>query len=161
MKDADQEVLASIEASQPRRVMGVVMLGGLGVLTLYLGASSPPSLGWLAFLIVVGVVSIWMAIRLWQATEHRIELTREMLRCSDGVEIARVADLAHMDRGFFAFKPSNGFLLRSEVAGPRVWYPGLWWRAGRRIGIGGVTPGSQAKAMSEILAALMAGHNPD
>jgi hypothetical protein len=31
---------------------------------------------------------------------------------------------------------------------------------GRRIGVGGVTPGQQGKTMSEILAAMMAGLDP-
>ncbi len=36
------------------------------------------------------------------------------------------------------------------------WRPGLWWRVGRRIGVGGMTPASQTKFMSEIIAAMIA-----
>jgi hypothetical protein len=72
--------------------------------------------------------------------------------------IAALGDIQSMDRGFFAFKPSNGFLLklRRGAGGPRVWRPGLWWRMGGRIGIGGMTPGNQTKFMSDVLAAMMA-----
>jgi hypothetical protein len=150
------EVLLTVEASGLRRVMGVSMLAVIGVTLLFVALSTPPSIGWLLFLLAVGVGALWLSVRMWQATSHKIELTEEELRCSDGTVIARVADIETIDRGFFAFKPSNGFLIRTATPGTRVWLPGLWWRAGRRIGVGGVTPASQSKAMSEILAAMIA-----
>ena len=152
----NNEVLATIEASGGRRIMGTAMLGLTGCLLLYVALAAPPSPAWLVFLLAVGAAALWLAARMWQATVHRIELTAEELRCSNGQLIARVEDIKAIDRGFFAFKPSNGFLIRTGVQGSRVWMPGLWWRSGRRIGIGGGTPGSQGKAMSEILAAMMA-----
>ncbi|UWQ31709.1 hypothetical protein K3555_14040 [Leisingera sp. M527] len=152
----NNEVLATIEASGGRRIMGTVMLGLTGCLLLYVAFAAPPSPAWLVFLLAVGAAALWLAVRMWQATVHRIELTAEELRCSNGQLIARVEDIKAIDRGFFAFKPSNGFLIRTGAQGSRIWMPGLWWRSGRRIGIGGVTPGSQGKAMSEILAAMMA-----
>ena len=160
MLKADGEVLATMAASPARRILGAGMLGSLGVLTLYMAMTAPPSPGWLVFLLVVGAASLWCGLRLWQATAHTIELTTTELRCTDGTLIARVEDLDHIDRGFFAFKPSNGFVLRSKRPAARAWYPGLWWRMGRRIGVGGVTPGQQGKTMSEILAAMMAGLDP-
>ncbi|MEP2716286.1 hypothetical protein [Pseudophaeobacter sp.] len=150
------EVLVTVEASGLRRIMGVAMLGTIGVALLYVAVSKPPSMFWLLFVLVIGVGALWLSVRMWQATSHRIELTEEELRCTDGTVIAMVADIEAIDRGFFAFKPSNGFLIRTSTPRARVWLPGLWWRAGRRIGIGGVTPGSQSKTMSEILAAMIA-----
>ncbi|OIQ33949.1 MAG: hypothetical protein BM559_08680 [Roseobacter sp. MedPE-SWchi] len=150
------EVLVTVEASGLRRVMGVTMLAVVGVALLSVAVSNPPSLAWLVFLLVVGLGALWLAVRMWQGTQYKIELTEEMLRCTDGTVIAQVADIEAIDRGFFAFKPSNGFLIRTATPGARVWLPGLWWRAGRRIGIGGVTPGSQSKTMSEILSAMIA-----
>lgn len=150
------DILARVEASAVRRIMGVSMLGTIGVVLLYIALSTPPSLGWLVFLLIVGLGALWMAVRMWQATLQSVELTETELRSSDGILIAQVADIEAIDRGFFAFKPSNGFLIRTTTPGSRIWQPGLWWRAGRRIGIGGVTPGSQSKAMSEILAAMIA-----
>ncbi|NKX37032.1 hypothetical protein HGG70_03655 [Rhodobacteraceae bacterium R_SAG4] len=149
------EILATVEASPARRVIGVGMLVGLGLVLLYLSMISTPGLAWQGFLLLVAGGALWMGYRVWHATAHRIELTAEGLRCSDGTEIIHISDLQHLDRGFFAFKPSNGFLMRSKTAGDKCWYPGLWWRLGRRIGVGGVTPGSQTKTMTEILAAMM------
>lgn len=152
----NDDVLATIEASAPRRVMGTLMLGATGCILVYMAFAAPPSPAWLLFLLVVGAGALWLAVRMWQATTHRIELTAQELRCSDGQVIARVEEIEAIDRGFFAFKPSNGFLIRTRAAGTRCWLPGLWWRAGRRIGVGGVTPGQQGKVMSDILAAMLA-----
>lgn len=153
------EIVATIRASEPRRYMGVGMLGMVGALVIYVALSTPPSAGWLVFLLVVGLSAIWLAARMWQATQYHIELTEDELRSSDGNVIARVDDIKSIDRGFFAFKPSNGFLIKTKTPASRIWQPGLWWRFGRQIGVGGVTPGSQSRAMSEILAAMVAMRN--
>lgn len=155
MENSDDEILAVVEASAPRRWMAVVALSAMGGLTLYLAFFSPPALGWQVFLIAVGVIAFWVADRLRRATTTRIELTRAGLRDSAGIAIAPLATIESLDRGVFAFKPSNGFLVKTRVAGGRAWQTGMWWRLGRRIGVGGVTAASQTKAMAEILTTLM------
>ncbi|MEO1557911.1 MAG: hypothetical protein AAFS01_15880 [Pseudomonadota bacterium] len=150
------QVLATIHASPGRRWLGVISMGFLGFVLLWIAFSTPPSLGWQAFLLAMGGAALWLATRMYQATSHRIELTEEGLHDSSGVLIAAFDDIQSMDRGFFAFKPSNGFLLKTKSPGTRTWRPGLWWRMGKRIGIGGVTPGHQSKAMAEIIAIRLA-----
>ncbi|MDF3413136.1 hypothetical protein HKX54_01600 [Sulfitobacter sp. M57] len=150
------EVLAVARASTGRRILGLTSLGVLGVLLIYIAFLRPPSLGWQVFLIALGAASLWCADKMRKSTASCIELTPTELRDGDGTVIARVADIQSMDRGVFAFKPSNGFLIRTADAEPGVWRPGLWWRTGRRVGIGGMTPGNQTKFMSEVLSAMMA-----
>ena len=129
----------------------------LGTLLLYIALARPPAIGWALLLIALGVGALVLGMRMHRSTSTVIELTRHELRDSTGMLIAPISDIANMDRGFFAFKPSNGFLLRTKsVQGPRVWRPGMWWRFGKQVGIGGVTPGSQTKFMSEMIAALLA-----
>ena len=152
----DQEVLAVVRASTGRRILGLGCLALLGVLLLYIALAQSPALGWQVFLIVLGVFSIWAADRMRQATASSIELTETEVRDTDGTVIAKVDEIESLDRGFFAFKPSNGFLIKTTKAQPRDWRPGLWWRAGRRIGVGGMTPGHQTKFMSEIIATILA-----
>lgn len=153
----DQEVLAVVRASFGRRALGVGSLAVLGFLLIYVALVRPPeSLGWQGFLIILGGLTLWLAETMRRATALFIELTRDGLRCSDGEVIARIDEIQAMDRGMFAFKPSNGFLMTTKAKAPARWQPGLWWRLGRRIGIGGVTPGHQSKAMAEIIAALIA-----
>lgn len=156
----ENEVLAVARASMGRRVLGLTSLALLGILLIYIAFARPPSIGWQVFLIVVGGSALWCAAVMRKSTSSWVELTPTELRDGDGTVIARVEDIQGMDRGAFAFKPSNGFLLKTGVAQPRAWRPGLWWRTGRRIGIGGMTPGNQTKFMSEVLSALMATRGP-
>ena len=69
--------------------------------------------------------------------------------------VAAWDDIARVERGAFALRPSNGFLLHLHAPGPRAWAPGLWWRLGRRLGVGGVTAAGQSKGMAEILTAML------
>ncbi len=152
----DDEILVTVSVSALRRWLGIAVLAAFGGLLIYVAFATPPALHWQGFLLLIGAASLWLADRMRRATEQRIELTRSELRGSDGTRIAAIDEIEALDRGLFAFKPSNGFLIRTHAPAPRAWRPGLWWRLGRRIGIGGVTAAAQTKAMSEILAALLA-----
>ena len=152
----EDEVLARISASPVRRFMGVLSMGTLGAILVYVAVVRPPeNFVWQVVLIVFGVAALFLADRMRRATAEALELTRTELRSTDGTVIAPIEDIEHLDQGFFAFKPSNGFLMRLREKKKARWEPGLWWSLGRRVGIGGVTPGSQSKAMAEIIAALM------
>lgn len=153
----DNEVLAVARASMGRRILGLSSLSLLGFLLIYVAFSQSPALLGQIFLIAVGSGALWLANAMRLSTSGSVELTPLMLRSSDGTVIARIEDIVSMDRGVFAFKPSNGFLLKTKPGTTgRQWRPGLWWQMGRRVGIGGMTPGHQTKFMSELLSALMA-----
>lgn len=154
----DTAVLAVVNVSPPRRWFGIGVLIAMGALLLWMtllrASSAPP--GWQAFLLATGLGTLWLALRMYRATAERIELTEGGLHSSDGREIAAMAEILSVDRGALAFKPSNGFLLRTRSRHPLAWEPGLWWRIGRRVGVGGVTAAAQTKAMADILGARLA-----
>lgn len=150
------EVLATVSASPPRRWLGVGMLAFMGGLLIYVALSTQPAFGWQLFLLGVGIGALLMADRLRRATSMTLELTAQELRTSGGETIVRIDNIKSLDRGMFAFKPSNGFVIRTLQGDSRRWESGLWWRIGRRIGVGGVTPGHQTKNMAEIIAAMIA-----
>ncbi|MBE0452260.1 hypothetical protein [Roseovarius autotrophicus] len=145
------ELDAVLAASPGRRMIGVGSLGGLGAIMLYMALALAPGLGWQAFQVGLGGVALWCAQRMWRATAERLELSAEGLRSSDGRILAPMDDIVAVDRGVFAFKPSNGFMITLRHKGPFVWEPGLWWRIGRKVGVGGVTPGTPAKYMAELI----------
>ncbi len=151
-------ILATISPSAPRRIMGIVVLCTLGVSVLYLALAKPPAeLHWRLFLLIFGAATMYLADTLRRRTEHGLELTSEELREVGGRVVARVENVIRVERGTFAVKPSNGFLLRlSESEGGNRWAPGLYWRMGRRVGVGGITAAHEAKAVAEILSALVA-----
>ena len=84
-----------------------------------------------------------------------LELTREALREKGGAVLVRMDQIATVNRGVFAFKPSNGFVIITHAPQPLQWNPGLWWRVGRRIGVGGVAPAVQAKYMADVIQAIL------
>lgn len=153
---SDAVILATISASAARRVLGASILAALGCLLVWIAFTTPPALGWQILLVAIGVTALAGTARLWQATTDRVELTAEVLRDSSGRVLARVEDIVRVDRGAFAFKPSNGFVVITRMSQPRGWAPGLWWRLGRRIGVGGVTNAGEAKFMAETLGLMLA-----
>lgn len=155
-KSDPNEVLATAGASGGRRLLGLGSLGLLGVMLIYIAIVQSPEIQWRVFLLALGVGSLWLVDRMRRATASRIELTETELRDSDGTRIALVEEIDGLDRGFFAFKPSNGFLMRTTTKAATEWRPGMWWRVGRRIGVGGMMPAHQSKQVAEIIAIIMA-----
>ena len=154
------EVLARVAASDARRFVGIGMMCVLALLVIYVAIRTPPSLGWQLFLIAMGTVALISANEMLKSTRQTLELTREELRHDEGTVLVRMEDVVSIDRGAFAFKPSNGFVLRLSQSYPKTWRPGLWWRASRRIGVGGMTPMRQTKYMAEVIALMLAERNP-
>ena len=112
----------------------------------------PPAFGWQLFLIALGAGTLVVAERLRSATMLGLIMTETDLRDTSGQILTTLGNIKSVDRGAFAFKPSNGFVLRLHKSAPRVWAPGLWWRFSTRIGVGGVTPAGPAKYMAEQIA---------
>lgn len=164
MDDADSDpppdpdrVILRLAAQPARRLVGAAMIAGLGAILLWIAAVHPPaSSGWRLFLVAAGAVVLWLAVRLWQATAPALELTGRELREAGGRRLALVADIRGVSRGAFALKPSNGFTLVLAEPGPAVWAPGLWWRIGRRVGVGGVTGRHESRLMAEAISLAVA-----
>jgi len=148
-------IYAQLEASPARRIFAYGVQFGLGGIIVYVTLVQPPSLPWMIFMLAFGVTMLWQAERLRRSTTITIELTATELRDSAGTVLARVDEVRSVERGTFAFKPSNGFTLVLNTKKPRAWLPGLWWRFGRRVGVGGVTNAGQAKFMAERINMML------
>ncbi|MDE0589021.1 hypothetical protein OU789_03675 [Halocynthiibacter sp. C4] len=156
------ETLAVIQASVARRYFGLGVLYSFGAILLYIAAATPPSdIKWLAFLILVAVGDLVVAEMFRRATLCSIRLTKEGMYCSDGKLMVAIDNIKSVERGVFAFKPSNGFMVTTKERQSRVWAPGLWWRVGKRVGVGGVLHASQTKNMAEMLVALSTRHQTE
>ncbi|WP_233270355.1 hypothetical protein [Chachezhania sediminis] len=155
MDMADEGVIARIEAAPFRRWMGVGIVATLAALVAYLAIEMPWHLPRQAAMLIGAAVILWFAVAMQRATGLVLVLTETELRDSSGAVLARVADIVRVERGLLAFKPSNGFVITLSEPVGRVWKPGLWWRMGRRVGVGGVLPAGQSKAMADMLAAML------
>ncbi|MGR3572654.1 hypothetical protein [Brevirhabdus sp.] len=144
--------LAVLSATTFRRYVALALLLTLGVMLIYVALARPPEgLFWRAFLLLVGGGVLYLAEKFRRATLLTIELFEGELRDSSGTVLCRLDEIETINRGTFAIKPSNGFLLRLNTQRPRVWRPGLWWRIGRRVGVGGVTASNATRFMAETI----------
>lgn len=148
--------LATVSVSPGRRIFGVVALGGLGLLMLRMALAGAGG-SWLDGLVfVLGCIALFVAYLMYRATQLSVVLRRDGLFDSSGTCLAALDDIRSVDRGTFAFKPSNGFLVRIGGRPGRLWQPGLYWRFGRRIGVGGITRAAEAKQMADVLSIMLA-----
>lgn len=145
-------IYATVHASQGRRFFGYGVLFSLGALVIYTTLSHPPAAHWMIFMLVFGVSMLWLAEKLRRASLLVIVLTEDELRDSSGTVLAKLSDVVSVQRGAFALKPSNGFTLVLKHKSPRAWAPGIWWRMGHRVGVGGVTAAGQSRFMAEQVA---------
>lgn len=153
----ESEILATVMPSTVRRFAGLAMLGTLGGLLVYVAVFTPPAALFMqAFLLGLGALVLWLAENMRRATKYGVVLTADELRSTNGDLLVRVEDMTGVVRGSFSMKPTNGFSVLTKTRQARAWAPGLWWRVGKRVGVGGVTAASQAKFMSEMLAAMLA-----
>lgn len=150
------DILARIEVSALLRWIGLGALLAVGGLLVWMALAGPDIAAlWRVLLLALAGLALALGARMHGATAVGLELTPEVLRDGTGLVLARVDEIEAVERGAFAFKPSKGFLLRLKAKKPRAWMPGLWWRWGRRLGVGGVTPGHQTKAMAEAIQMLL------
>lgn len=151
------DAIARIYPSAARRWFGAVTLAILGLLLVWTSLAYPSSnFIWTLILLGFGGICIWGAYAAYQATGRGIELTREGLFDTDGLVLARMEDVRSVVSGPLAFKPSNGFTVRLKTRQKFGWAPGLWWRMGRMVGVGGMTTGVEGKFMAEMIAKLIA-----
>ena len=150
-----ESVIARLKASPIRRGFGLCVMMLLGFLLLYLTVTIEAGFVHKLFLVGVAAAVLWMARTMQRGTRGHIELRETGLYFEDGRILAAMDDILRVERGVFAFKPSNGFVVTLQNKTERAWIPGLYWKFGTRVGIGGVTAPSEAKFMSDSLAVLL------
>ena len=149
-------VLAELRISEARRLLAVVSLTLLGAILVYHGLSSPErGMGVRAFAIVLGTGCLWQAWQRYANPKNVVILTEEGLFDNAGDLVCTIGNIGSVDRGLFAFKPTNGFLIRLRKSESFRWTPGLYWRLGKRVGVGGATRSAEAKVMADILKTMI------
>lgn len=145
--------IARLHMNAPRYWIALAAWVALGGVLLWFALTS----GTLVSTLIgaIGLVLIYAAIRTALAGRHELILTMDTLSDTRGRVVAQVDDVASVDRSMFAVRPSNGFSIRLKSKAPRAWQPGLWWRIGSRIGVGGLTPAGQGRAMADLLSAMV------
>ncbi len=156
----DTEVLLEISPSPMRRWMALFCLIGLAVLLVTLAIGDVPDL-WRLFFVLLGAGVLWAGNRLRISTTDGLVLTRDKLSTKSGRLLAQIDNVETVERGVFAFKPSNGFLIRLKTSDGNGWSPGLWWKTGRKIGVGGTLSGGQSRSLADMMSMLLVERDSD
>jgi hypothetical protein len=148
--------LARLQVSPARRTVGVALQGGLGLFLLYIVAARAGGELWGGLVLAgAGVAMLWFSWRFWRATEGALVLTTDGLFDDTGRRFCGFSDIEKVDRGFFAFRPSSGFVILCNTPLARGWAPGLWWAFGHHLGIGGATGRQASKQMADIISVML------
>lgn len=153
--DLDSDgIILSIGPSSARRYFAVICFVALAVVLIGLVIQGSPNFLWQVVFLGTAIASLFGAKRLYQGTDDEIELTREELRTKSGRLLTTIDNVRVVERGPFAFKPSNGFLVRLHEPSGQGWTPGLFWQRGSYLGIGGAINAGHTRAMAEAITAL-------
>ncbi len=96
------------------------------------------------------------ALAMWRATDVTLTLTEEALTDSRGRVLARIDEVQAVERGALSLAPTGGFVLRLKAPASAQWVPGVWWRIGTRVGVGGTTPRQMTREMALLIEAMLA-----
>ena len=154
--DSEDEVIVRVAPSAGRRLLALVVLFGLGAMLVWLAVTARDGLIGRVVLLALGVGVLIAAERMRRAAGSALILTATELRDSDGRVLALMDEIRHVDRGALAIRPSNGFILLLTEKRGAAWNPGLWWRTGRRVGVGGIAQAGATKFMAEQIALRIA-----
>ena len=69
----------------------------------------------------------------------------------DGSIICKMDDIERIDISPYTFKSANGFIVILKTKSSFNLTPGLYWRLGKRISIGGLVSKSESKFLSQTL----------
>ena len=153
MFQADEDgVYARITIAPARFYFAFAVQVALGLVLIYMAFVSPAGIIGKTLLIVLGAFMLLQANRLRNSIDCAVMLTDEGLVTNEGVVLAPIDQIKEVSRGAFALKPSNGFSVTLTESLGFLWVPGLWWRFGKRVGIGGVTGAGAAKFMAEQIS---------
>ncbi|WP_157982183.1 hypothetical protein [Oceanicella sp. SM1341] len=147
--------IARLGCAAPRRFIATAVLAGLGVFMAVIAAEQEGA--WKTLVLgLAGLGALALALLVWRATGTAVLLTEDALVTSDGRLLTALDEIEAVENGFLAFRPANGFVLRLRHPMPRGFAPGLWWRFGRRLGVGGSVSAPEAKAMAQAISMRLA-----
>ncbi|QHQ33955.1 hypothetical protein [Algicella marina] len=148
--------IAALAISTSRRIFGAAVLCTLGAFLAFLAVTLPEG-GVFGRVLLggLGALFFWWGAAYYRATEGGLVLTEEGVFESTGEAIIPLTNIRKVDRSFFAFKPSNGFLIEAKAPMTRRWKPGLYWRFGRKVGVGGATPGKAARDFADVISLML------
>lgn len=148
-----------VEIARPAAVRWLVILclGAMGALLLAMSVSIVARQPFVALaLFAAALALLYLGLATLRSGASRLRFDGQRLTDDSGVELCRLEEIETVERGFVLLKPSTGFLITLKAPRPFAWAPGLWWRWGRKIGVGGATSRAAGKMMAEAISLALA-----
>jgi hypothetical protein len=152
-----QDVRFILRPSRVRLWFALAALAGAGLVLIWIAFAVAEAGVVLRASCLAAAVALFLAAgRLRDAGSRALILTEAGLADTRHGLLCGLGDIVRVERGAFALKPARGFALRLAQPGPRTWVPGLWWRMGRTIGVGGLTGAGETRLMADMIEAMVA-----
>lgn len=110
--------------------------------------------------VIMGILAIPTAlagIAVYRAKSMVVRFDGEAVFDDTGFVLCRIDQIVKVERGLGPLNPSSGFVIRTHEPQGSGWSPGLWWRFGRRIGIGGATSARAGRNMASAIDLVRSG----
>jgi hypothetical protein len=147
----------TVRRPQTLRWIIVIAVAFVFVLTVAIAGRASASNPFIVFINLPAALALaWFGYAMATAKATSVTFDGETLTDDAGVVICALDEIHSVERGFALFKPSGGFALVLKAEKERAWSPGLWWRIGQRVGIGGATPGRSSRNMADAITIAMA-----
>lgn len=143
--------LAYIIPPKLKRYFFTILSLILAILLLYEGLSFFIVSGERLGFILVGIFLLGLTYLFYFNTGKALILYEDRLVSTDGELLFELNNVASIENGLFSFKPSNGVLFHLKEPMSLKWKLGLWWRFGKRVGIGGCTQKSSINLAVEVI----------
>jgi hypothetical protein len=141
-----------IAVSPTRVLLAVSAAGGLALLLLAVAVLPALPFAARAVILAFGLGALLLALALWRARRGALVLDLRGIADETGARIATWPEIARAHQSPFGLRPSGGIGLQLRSAAVPGWRPGLWWRWGRRAGLGGMLGRAGAR---ELAAAIL------
>ncbi len=142
---------AIITPPQAKRVVATSLLaiGGMGLV--YYGTLNYWGRVEVLFVYVLAMLTLFGCFKFYQNTREELLLYEDRVASSSGELLFEVSNVKSIDNSLLSFKPSNGALIYLKSPMPMKVHYGLWWRVGKKVGIGGCTNRAEVNVMVDII----------
>ena len=157
----EDKVIFEVHPAPARRGLALVFMIVLAFMLIYTAITLETGFLYRVLLLVLGVVTMMGARSMARGTRGTVQLKKSGLYLSDGTVLADIDNVEKVERGLFAFKPSNGFAVKLKSKQPGAFVPGMFWRIGKTVGVGGVLNAGASKAMADMMAGELTPYGAD
>ncbi|MEM0977526.1 MAG: hypothetical protein AAGJ34_08330 [Pseudomonadota bacterium] len=153
---SDQETVLFAPISAGRYWFGIACLSLPALFIVFALSQGVVTRLWaMGFLMAIASAFLWAAYRMYSVPRAGLLFDGRVLRTEDGLVVAALTDIDVVQTGIFAMRPSNGFSLIMKEADHLPTRPGIFWRQGKMIGIGGILAAAETRAIGRLMQAKL------